>query len=82
MVDESSDVSNREHVVFCVRWVEENLHSHTDFIGSCSTMMGKKNGVATLIKRDIQAFALSTHCYAHSLNLAWGLDQKFYHWIR
>ena len=36
----------------------------------CSTMMGKKKGVATLIKRDVLALALSTHCDTHSLNLA------------
>ena len=106
MVDESSHISNRERVVFCVHWVDEDLHSHDDFIGlyemekmdatmmvnvvrdiflrlgldkaklrgqrydGCSTMMGKKKGVATLIKQDVQALALSTHCYAHSLNLA------------
>ena len=86
MVNESSDVSNREQVVFCVRWVDEDLHSHEDFIDlyemektyaptmvvnvikdilrlglgkaklrcqsyyGCSTMMGKKKRVATLIK--------------------------------
>ena len=38
----------------------------------CRTMMGKKKGVATFIKRDVQALALSTHCYAHSLNLTCG----------
>ena len=27
------DVSNREHVVFCVRWVDEDLLSREDFIG-------------------------------------------------
>ena len=108
MVEESFDVSNQEQVIFCVRWVDEDLHSHEDFIGlyemektdattmvnvikdiflkvgldkaklrgqcydGCSTMMGKKKGVATLIKRDGQALALSTHYYAHSLNLACG----------
>ena len=36
----------------------------------CSTMMAKKKGVATLIKQDVQALALSTHSYTHSLNLA------------
>ena len=86
--------------------MDEDLHSHDDFIGlyemekmdvttmvsvlkdvllrlgldkaklrgqcydGCSTMMGKKKGIATLIKRDVQALALFTHCYAHSLNLA------------
>ena len=109
MVDESSDVLNREQIVFCVCWVDEDLHSHEDFIGlyemektdattmvniiikdiflrlgldktklrgqcydGCSTMMGEKKGVATLIKRDVQALALPTHCYAHSLKLAGG----------
>ena len=38
----------------------------------CSTMMGKKTGVSKQIKDDIQPLALSTHCYAHSLNLACG----------
>ena len=34
--------------------------------------MVKKKGVATLIKRDVQALALPAHCYAHSLNFACG----------
>ena len=38
----------------------------------CATMMGKKTGIATQIKNDIQPLALSTHCNAHSLNLACG----------
>lgn len=112
MLDESGDKSNKEQAVCCVRWVDENLFSHEDFLGlyemektdassiveiikdlflrmgfdsnklrgqcydGCSTMMGKKNGVAKKIKDDLQPLALSTHCYAHSLNLACG------DWIR
>ena len=38
----------------------------------CSTMIGKKTGASKQIKDDVQSFALSTHCYAHSLNLACG----------
>ena len=106
MVDESSYISNREQVDFCLHLVDEDLHSHEDFIslyemektdattminvikdiflrldldkaklhGQCydgfSTMMGKKKAVATIIKRDVQALALPTHFYTHSLNLA------------
>ena len=33
MADESSDIPNREQVVFCARWVAEELHFHEDFIG-------------------------------------------------
>ena len=39
---------------------------------SCAIVMGKKTGIATQIKNDIQPLALSTHCNAHSLNLACG----------
>ena len=32
-VNESSDIFNKEQVVFCVCWVDEDLISHEDFIG-------------------------------------------------
>ena len=32
MVDESSYISNREQVDFCLHLVDEDLHSHEDFI--------------------------------------------------
>ena len=41
-----------------------------------STMMGKKKGAATQIKKDVHPFALSTYCYAHYPNLA------CHNWIR
>lgn len=37
----------------------------------CSTMTGVRNGVATIIKREIPK-CLLTHCYCHALNLAVG----------
>ena len=55
------------------------------YYDGCSTMMGKKKRVATLIKRDVHAIALSTRCYAHSLNLGIGskiLPSSQIHWIR
>ena len=105
MIDETTDASNKEHAVFCVRWVDENIFSYEDFFGlyemqktgtiskanfikdiilrlafdskklqgqyydSCVTMMGKKRGVTTQIKNNIQLVALFIHCYAHLLNL-------------
>ena len=38
----------------------------------CSTMMGKKSGVATTIKTELNRNALAIHCHAHALNLACG----------
>ena len=32
MADESSDVSNKEQSVCCLRWVNEDLISHENFI--------------------------------------------------
>ena len=33
MADETTDMSNREQVVLCIRWVTENFEVHEDFIG-------------------------------------------------
>ena len=33
MVDESSNVPNKEQAAFCVQWVDEYLISHEDFMG-------------------------------------------------
>ena len=33
MVDETTDVSNKEQVVICFRWVDSNLEAHEEFIG-------------------------------------------------
>ena len=33
MADETVDVSNKEQLVFCLRWVDDNLILHKDFIG-------------------------------------------------
>ena len=33
MVDETTDVSNVEQVVICLRWVSEKFEVHEDFVG-------------------------------------------------
>ena len=33
MVDETTDVSNKEQVVICFRWVDDKLEGHEEFIG-------------------------------------------------
>ena len=35
-------------------------------------MMGKRSGVATTIKSELNGNALAIHCHAHALNLACG----------
>ena len=33
MVDETTDISNREQLVFCIHYVDEQLNSREEFIG-------------------------------------------------
>ena len=33
MRDETADISNKEQLVLCIRWVDDNLQVHKDFIG-------------------------------------------------
>ena len=33
MVEETTDVANKEQLVLCLRWVDDNLETHEDFIG-------------------------------------------------
>lgn len=33
MADESADVANQEQVVVCIRWIDNNIDVHEDFIG-------------------------------------------------
>ena len=33
MVDEATDVSNKSQLTLCIRWVDDNLYCHEDFLG-------------------------------------------------
>ena len=33
MCDECTDISNKEQLTICLRWVDQNLHDHANFIG-------------------------------------------------
>ena len=33
MGDKKKDISNKEQLVLCIRWVDDNLQVHKDFIG-------------------------------------------------
>ena len=45
MADETTDKTNREQVVICLRWVDDNLLPHEDFIGMHKV---DKNDAATI----------------------------------
>ena len=33
MGDETANISNKEQLVLCIRWVHDDLQAHEDFIG-------------------------------------------------
>ena len=52
MVDESADVSNKEQLVFCIRWVDDELVVHEAFIGM-HPMQGTGADQIVFIIKDI-----------------------------
>lgn len=49
MVDETTDVSNKEQVVLCCRWVDGNLEAHEDFIGMYITGSTEASALVRII---------------------------------
>lgn len=58
MSDECTDVSNREQLVICIRWVDLNLEAHEEFIGLYKVDNIKADTIVGGI-RDIPIFDLT-----------------------
>ena len=58
MVDESSDVFNKEQVVFCVRCVDEDLIFHDDFINFYEMEKTDATSMVAMIKDIILRLGL------------------------
>ena len=50
MVDETTDISNKEQLIVCLRWVDSHLEAHEDFIGLYEIV----STAATVIVRTIR----------------------------
>ena len=50
MVDEISDVSNKDQAVLCVRWDDENLFSYEDFLGLHEMEKADAMSIANLLR--------------------------------
>ena len=71
MADESSDVSNKEQLVFCVRWVDAHAFVHEDFIGMHPMKGTDADQIVALIKVDAKIFSLQLK----RDSVLWGLLQ-------
>ena len=75
MADEVTDSSNREQVVVCIRWLDEKLESHEDFIGLYKVDDISADTIVTLLKDVILRFNLNIHrcrgqCYDGASNMS------------
>ena len=50
MVDETRDISNREQLVICLRWTDEFLMPHEDFVGLYQIDKADASTIAAVVK--------------------------------
>ena len=58
MCDEYTDVSNKQQLSICVRWVDEDLNTHEDFLGFYEVPNIKSETVVSAIKDAFVKFNL------------------------
>ena len=80
LADEAMDVSNTQQLVVCIDAIAAATkdvltrlslpisNAKIQCYDGCSTMVGPKKGVATVIKQS-QPYYMLIHCYCHALNL-------------
>ena len=62
MIDETTDESNKEQVVICFRWVDDELDVHEDFIGlyeTESTQFTEAIALLTIIHDELNRLNIS-----------------------
>ena len=58
MVDETTDASNQEQVVFCIRWVSSDFEVHEEFMGLYSVESMRADTLISVIKDVLLRFNL------------------------
>ena len=61
MADEVSDVSNKEQFVVCIRWIDDDLHAHEDFVGIHHVDTIEANTLVERLKDTLLRMNLSIH---------------------
>ena len=72
MADEVTDSSNREQVVICLRWVDENLEPHEDFIGLYKIDSTAADVIVKVLKDTLLCFINQCRgqCYDGASNMS------------
>ena len=75
MADESADVSNEEQVVICIRWIDDNLIVHEDFVSLKHVAKCTSEMIVNVIKETINQMTLKVsnlrgQCYDGAVVMA------------
>ena len=79
MIDETTDVSNKEQVVVCFRWMDSSLESHEEFIGVYQVASTAASSLVATVRDVLQRVNVSItklrgQCYdgASYMSESWG----------
>ena len=64
MADETSDISNQEQLVFCIRWVDHDLNAQEEFMGMYEIPSTDANTLIKAIK-DMLMIYITLTCYRY-----------------
>jgi len=72
--DEYTDISNKEQLTFCVRWIDEKLDAHEDFLGFYNVPNISSETIVSVIKDALIRLQLSLdscrgQCYDGASNM-------------
>ena len=88
MADEATDAGNKEQLVIVLRWVDENLNVHEDFVGLHEIDVANADFITSVIQNVLAVCNLNVHqlrgqCYDGASVMAGlrnGLQLKFKQW--
>ena len=58
MCDEYTDVSNKQQLSMCVRWIDDSLNPHEDFLGFYELTNIANDTIVSAIKDSLTRFNL------------------------
>lgn len=79
MADEMADVSNKEQLVVCIRWVDDDLAVHKDSVGLHPLKDTSTDYIFSVIKGQI--FSHFDSCFSVNLSLKdLSKSYRFHNW--
>ena len=81
MVDETTDVSNKEQVVICFQWMDKKLEAHEEFV-VCQVESTGASMLQSVRICNEEPRTVYTHCYGQALSVAVADTVNTYNFMR